>query len=151
MSQRKSTSKEDVVRRLTRRGLRLTRQREVVLKAIRSSGGHPDAHDIYARARRVMPQISLGTVYRTLGLLRDAGVIQELHFGRPHGRFEELVEHHHHVVCKQCGRIEDISAKSLNLLAKVQELTAFEVQEQRLEFYGLCPKCRVNRQAPGLE
>jgi len=137
-------SKGEVAARLARRGLRLTRQREVVLDAVRAADGHPAAHEIYQRARKALPQISLGTVYRTLGVLRDAGVVQELHFKEAQGRYEEGGEHHHHVVCTECGRIEDLSASAFQgLMARAQAATDFRIEDLRLEFFGMCPACNA--------
>ena len=77
MDAKRRFSDSEVAARLARRGLRLTRQRKVVFDAVSKADGHPAANEIYETARRVLPQISLGTVYRTLGVLRDAGVVQE--------------------------------------------------------------------------
>jgi Fur family ferric uptake transcriptional regulator/Fur family peroxide stress response transcriptional regulator len=137
-------SNEEVAALLAGRGLRLTRQRKVVLDAVRASGGHPAAHEIYQRARRVLPQISLGTVYRTLAVLRDAGVVRELHLREAQGRYEEEGEHHHHVVCTECGHIEDIAASTFEgLTSQARAATEFDIKEHRLEFYGICPRCRA--------
>lgn len=136
-------SRTDAFDGLARDGLRLTRQRQVVLDALRSCPEHPDAQTIYERARQRMPHISLGTVYRTLGLLRDKGLIQELHFGKPHSRYEERGRPHHHIVCTRCGRVDDLSSEAFDLVAKARDLSDFEIEEQRLEFYGRCPQCRA--------
>jgi Fur family peroxide stress response transcriptional regulator len=130
--------------RLARSGHRVTRQKQIVLEAVRSAPGHPDAHAVYTRARRLLPNISLGTVYRNLGLLRDAGLIRELQLGKSHRCFEAVREPHYHVVCRSCGRIEDLPIPRLNLISKAQRLTDFEIGEQHLEFYGLCPNCRTH-------
>jgi Fur family peroxide stress response transcriptional regulator len=128
-------------------GLRLTRQRRVVLDAVRESNGHPDADEIYQRARRTLPKISLGTVYRTLGVLRDTGLIRELHFGRAQGRYELERGPHHHVVCSECGLIQDVPAAAFSDLAeRARAATRFEVREHRLEFVGVCPACRAGKQ-----
>lgn len=143
----RSTSSErlphaEVAARLARRGLRLTRQRRVVLDAVREARGHPAADEIYEKARRVLPQISLGTVYRTLGVLRDAGVVEELHFEGAQGRYELQKDPHHHVVCRGCGRVEDLEANAFGeLTSRAQATTAFQIEDHRLEFYGLCPSC----------
>ena len=140
-------SSEDVAIRLKSRGFRMTRQRRVVLDAVRDAGGHPDAHEIYQRARRVLPQISLGTVYRTLGVLRDAGLVKELHLGGAHGRYEEEGDTHHHVLCTECGRVEDVGGSAFGGLAeKAHAATDFQIKDHRLEFYGICPTCQATRE-----
>ena len=140
---KKSGPRLFAVRELGRRGLRLTRQRRVVLQAVSDSDGHPDADEIYHRARRALPKISLGTVYRTLGVLRDTGLIRELHFGKAQGRYELERGPHHHVVCSECGRIEDVPASTFADLAdRARAATRYDVKEHRLEFVGVCPKCR---------
>ncbi|MGH9459594.1 MAG: Fur family transcriptional regulator [Vicinamibacteria bacterium] len=146
MHAKRRFSDSEVAARLARRGLRLTRQRKVVFDAVSQADGHPAANEIYETARRVLPQISLGTVYRTLGVLRDAGVVQELHLKEAQGRYEERGDHHHHVVCTGCGRIEDLDATAFDgLTSRAQEATAFHIEDHRLEFYGLCPDCRSGR------
>jgi len=136
----------EVAARLARRGLRLTRQRKAVWDAVRAAGGHPAADEIYRRARRVLPQISMGTVYRTLGVLREAGVVQELHLKEAQGRYEERGHHHHHAVCTECGRIEDIAAGAFEgLTTRAQAATDYQIEDHRLEFYGICPACRAER------
>jgi Fe2+ or Zn2+ uptake regulation protein len=118
----------------------------VVLDAVRESNGHPDADEIYQRARRTLPKISLGTVYRTLGVLRDTGLIRELHFGRAQGRYELERGPHHHVVCSECGLIQDVPAAAFSDLAeRARAATRFEVREHRLEFVGICPSCRARK------
>ncbi len=137
---------EELARRLARRGFRLTPQRKVVLEAIRAAGGHPTAHEIYERARRRLPRISLGTVYRTLGVLRDAGLVQELHFGKSEGRYEEQHDEHHHAVCTACGRIQDVPSNLFgDFVDQARRATDFEIVEHKLEFLGLCSDCRVAR------
>ena len=148
---RHRVSNEELAKRLARRGLRLTAQRRVVLDAVTEAKGHPAAHEIYERARRVLPQISLGTVYRTLAVLRDAGIIDELHLNETQGRYEERGEPHHHVVCTGCGRIEDLDAKVFRgLTSRAQMATGFHIEDHRLEFYGRCPDCRSQGARPDL-
>lgn len=141
--QKGARARDPLAHRVAGRGLRLTAQRRVVLDAVRGSDGHPTADEVFRAARVRLPRISLGTIYRTLGVLRDLGLVRELHFGRTEGRYEEETGHHHHAVCSECGRIDDVPAAAFeDLTRRAKAVTSFEVTAHRLEFVGTCPTCR---------
>lgn len=132
--------------------MRQTRQREAVLEAVRSTMDHPTADWVYRRARRRVPRISLGTVYRNLKQLAAAGFIREIHAGGPLftsskgkqvTRFDGNVGPHHHVRCIRCGRVNDL-AVPLDTRREQQAARAldFEVLGHQVEVQGLCPACR---------
>ena len=103
--------------------LKMTVQRRVILEEIRSAGTHPSTDELYLAVRRRLPDISMATVYRNLETLAEHGLIRRLwEVGAPR-RYDGELRDHYHVVCEQCGRVDD-------------------VQGYRLGFYGLCPNCR---------
>jgi len=122
---------------------RLTPQRRAVLEAVRRAPIHPDACWVYDQVRRRLPNISLGTVYRSLAVLEEAGLIQELSQGGGPTRYDGNVEAHQHVVCSQCGRVVDVDVGELGELRRVVARSAgfAEVVGERLEFYGRCSEC----------
>ena len=122
---------------------RLTPQRRAVLEAVQQAPIHPDACWVYDQVRRRLPNISLGTVYRSLAVLEDAGVIQELPQAGGPTRYDANVEEHQHVVCSQCGRVADVEVGDLTAVRELVSRSAgfAEVVGERLEFYGRCSEC----------
>jgi Fur family peroxide stress response transcriptional regulator len=138
-----TTDQEEISQRLNIKGYRLTKQRLAVLKALQGTKGHPDANWIYEKVRKEIPHISLGTIYRTLGILKEVGLLRELDYGSSLSHYDANTGNHPHVVCTNCARIDDLP---LSLPDKLEEqasrITDFTVTDHRLEFYGLCPDCR---------
>ena len=119
---------------------RMTKQRSVIYKALCSTDCHPNAEWIYNKVRQEIPEISLGTVYRNLQVLRDDGKINGFSFGQGQCRFDANTEPHGHFVCRSCGRILDFPAEGLlnkEALAKVPG----KVNSLQIECYGVCKDC----------
>ncbi len=128
-------------------GMRVTSQRALLLELIRQGEGHLDADELYRRARRKQPRLSLSTVYRTLQLLKKLGLVEELHFDEKHHHYEvkPSVEHHH-LVCLDCGRvIEFHNPLSRYIKRNVAEAKDFEIIDTELRMTGYCPECRQGR------
>ena len=122
---------------------RKSKQRETILRILRGTASHPTADWIYEQARREMPNISLGTVYRNLRLLTQEGKITELRFNGNLSRFDANISDHDHFQCEQCGRIFDLDGPGVAISdATVARKTGFEVHNHRVEFHGLCSDCR---------
>jgi len=104
---------------------------------------HPDACWVYDQVRKRLPNISLGTVYRSLAVLGEAGLIQELPQAGKSTRYDANVDAHQHVVCSQCGRIADVEVGDLTAVRQMIARAAgfAEVAGERLEFYGRCSEC----------
>jgi Fe2+ or Zn2+ uptake regulation protein len=130
------------------RKLKSSRQRDLILGILRSARCHPTADWIYEKARKEMPNISLGTVYRNLNLLRDEGKIQELCFGRNMNRYDGDLRDHYHVRCVVCGSVEDVPHISPRAsVGEIEQLTGYKIHSHRLEFSGVCPACHKNTPA----
>lgn len=130
---------------LTQNGLRLTRQREVILQAFLEAEGHVSAEDLYRRVTEEDPTIGLATVYRTLNLLVESGLAQRRQFGEGQGRFEHVLdqEHHDHLVCTRCGSIAEFYSPEIeHLQEEVSRQKRFRIFSHRLELYGLCSNCQ---------
>jgi Fe2+ or Zn2+ uptake regulation protein len=122
---------------------RNTRQRKLILEELQKLTSHPTAATLYAVVRRRMPKISLGTVYRNLELLARMGMIQKLGLGCSEARFDGNTEHHDHLRCVRCGRVDDVFVLPLDLAeGTVNDWCGYTILGRRLEFLGVCPQCR---------
>lgn len=123
---------------------RMTKQKKVILDILRSNGCHPSADWVYEQARKIVPDISLGTVYRNLNVLRDMGEILELNYGSTYSRYDGNPENHYHFLCEKCNKLFDVTIPVYQGLDKmVQDTTGFEVRHHRMEFYGICDECKL--------
>jgi len=121
----------------------MTRQRRLLLEELRCSREHPTADALYASLRKKIPSISLGTVYRNLEVLSQAGFIRRLHLGGGQMRFDGKVDRHDHLRCVRCGMIRDLDGKSLSHLMAEMDSHGFEILGYTLEFEGVCRACRI--------
>jgi Fur family peroxide stress response transcriptional regulator len=122
---------------------RETRQREAILNILRSTNSHPTADWIYDEVRKLIPNISKGTVYRNLKILREMGEIAELDLSGTVSRYEGRRENHYHFRCIRCGRVFDLDEPvDRELDARVARETGFKVSYHQLEFRGLCKECQ---------
>jgi Fur family ferric uptake transcriptional regulator len=129
---------------LRQNGYRLTPQRHAVLKAIASSHDHLTSAEICARVRQEHPTIGLATVYRVINLLAELKLICRVSLGGDSQRYlmKRPVEHHHHLVCSQCGRAVDFMKCDLSQLEqRLSQETGFNIEGHLLELYGRCPDC----------
>jgi Fur family transcriptional regulator, peroxide stress response regulator len=123
--------------------LKQTRQRELVLSLLKDNYSHPSADWIYEEARKKIPDISKGTVYRNLAVLTEKGKITELELGGSVTRYEPRQPFHYHFKCDRCGKVADINlpvARKLNHDAALA--TGFKITGHQLEFHGLCLGCQ---------
>src|SRR5581483_11355185 len=134
---------------LARKGLRLTPQREAVLRALATTEEHPSVDQIYAQARRRCRSTSRATVYNTLSMLKQLGEIVELEFAGGGNRYDARTpEPHPHLVCTRCGRIDDFDPADLRVaLTAAAAASGYHVTGRRLDFYGECPACQRARAA----
>ncbi|MBT3198801.1 MAG: transcriptional repressor [Phycisphaerales bacterium] len=126
---------------------RMTRQRRVILAELDSPGQHPTADEVYSRVRKVLPNISLGTVYRNLEILSQTGMVKKLHIGSEQRRYEKNQKRHYHAHCVMCGRVSDIPSDPFGDIDKTaRENSRFDITGHELVFEGLCPKCNDDNQ-----
>jgi len=133
---------------ITRKGLKSTRQRDIILDVFLSSERHMSIEDIYLRLRSKHPGIGYATVYRTLKLFAEAGIANEIHFGDGQTRYEHVNEgeHHDHLVCTRCGAITEFENESIEKLqTEVAAGYGFLIETHKLELYGQCAKCREEK------
>lgn len=122
---------------------RMTKQKRIILDVLRSVDSHPTAEWIYHEARKQIPGISLGTVYRNLNLLRDNGEIMELSYGSGQSHYDGTADNHYHFRCSDCGGIFDLDLPQLRTIEqKAGQKTGHRIEGHRLEFFGQCRYCR---------
>ena len=137
------TQVRDIVSRLSQKGYRMTPQRLMILEAIEGASGHVSAEEIYQDIRRRYPGLNLSTVYRTLELLKETGLVTETDMGDGRVRFHSMGhEHHHHLVCSKCGKVIDLNEETLSPLTHVlYEKYGFRADLKHLAIFGHCKEC----------
>lgn len=127
-----------------KREYRQTAQRAMILETVQEVDGHLTAGEIFERVRRRDPRIGYGTVYRSLHLLAEHGLIQELTFADQASRYDSRCERHDHVHCSNCGVLLDVDVPEALMARHVaEERSGFAISNHHTVFVGLCPACRV--------
>ena len=135
----------DILSKLKQSAKRLTPQRRRILEVLLASKEHLDVEQIRHRAERLGVRVSYATVYRTMRMLVDQGIIKERHFDDGTARFEYVKEgeHHDHLICTRCGQVVEFFDDAIE---KRQDVVVakygFEITGHRHEIYGLCGACR---------
>ena len=121
------------------KGLRITEQRRVIARVLSESEDHPDVEALHARAAAIDPGISIATVYRTVRLFEDAGILERHDFGDGRARYEAAPEtHHDHLINVESGEvIEFVDAELEALQKKIAEKLGFRLVDHRMELYGV--------------
>jgi len=125
-------------------GYRLTPQRMMVVEALHGADKHVSAEEIYTQVRAKYPYANISTVYRTLELLKELGLVTEIALGDGCVRFHPAEKgHHHHLVCQKCSRIIDLPESALHSLEKVLlDEYQFKCDLRHMAVFGLCSECQ---------
>ncbi|SDJ66187.1 Fur family transcriptional regulator [Sediminibacillus albus] len=129
---------------------KLTPQREATVRVLlEREEDHLSAEDVYLLVKEKAPEIGLATVYRTLELLSELKIVDKINFGDGVSRYdlrkEGAAHFHHHLVCMECGSVEEIEEDLLEDVEKiVQNDWGFKVKDHRLTFHGVCQKCQLD-------
>jgi len=124
---------------------RKSRQKEAIFRIVKGANCHPTADWVYQEVRKEIPNVSLGTVYRNLKLLKEEEKILELRFNGSLSRFDGNNQYHHHFVCVQCGSVLDvvIDEQTKNaILDDIVQTTGFKINQCHCELEGLCTNCQ---------
>jgi Fur family peroxide stress response transcriptional regulator len=133
---------QQLITKLHSKGYKATPQRLAICKLLLSSKNHPSADQIYEEVKKQYPTISLATVYFTLDLLRELGLVQELGFSDRSSRYDPNISPHINVICPRCGKIYDYEAASVKKLwSQIIAEIGLTPLRQRLDFYAFCDKC----------
>ena len=126
---------------LKQQGVKLTHQRMIIFQEVAESEEHPNAESVYKAVRKKLPMVSLDTVYRTLWILQDLGLIHIIG-GRDRVRFDGNMKPHHHFVCNECGLMRDFCSSEFDRLKIPKEIKALGNGESvHLEIKGICIEC----------
>jgi Fur family ferric uptake transcriptional regulator len=133
----------DIVKRLSEHGYRMTPQRLMIVSAIEASDTHISAEEIYAQVVAKYPHVNISTVYRTLELLKELGLVTETDFGEGRVRYHPVGKgHHHHLVCTGCGAVIDLDESLLSSLeSMLLREYKFSADLRHLAIFGRCGKC----------
>ena len=137
-------SDAQVIQALRSKGFKATPQRITICRFALSSKEHPSAQKVYSEVKKIHPTVSLSTVYKTLQVLKELGMLQELSSSLSQTRFDPNVKLHINLVCLQCGTIADVDDPiGRELIRRIASLAEFTVTEQHIDVYGVCRKCKM--------
>ena len=128
---------------LRRQGLRVTPQRLFILDILQHGSRHLSAEEIFAALQHRFPSTDISTVYRTLEVLTNLGMVQRVSLGQSHDHYEWIEEPHHHLVCQRCGAVVQFGDEVLDQVRTVLERQNFRVERAYLEVFGTCATCAV--------
>lgn len=141
---------------------RNTKQRRIILDELRKVRTHPSADTLFKMVRKRIPDISYGTVYRNLNLLKDENRVLELSFGKHSCRYDGMMKEHFHLFCLECKNVFDVEETDIGQLdetlplrrerfirldKKIADKMNFKVEYHRLEFFGYCDNCKAGPQS----
>lgn len=128
--------------------LRMTNQREIILRELVKSKEHLTADELYDIVKKVMPRISLATVYRNLEILSEAGIIGKLEISGRQKRFDYDPSDHDHIYCAVCHRVDNLNIeRSGDEARKMASVEGYTVTGYRLEIIGICESCQKKEKA----
>ena len=130
---------DTILQRCERKGLRMTSQRKIIAQVLENAADHPDVEELYKRASKIDPTISIATVYRTVKLFDEAGILDKLEFGDGRARYEDAErEHHDHLIDVNSGRvIEFMDSDIEKLQEKIAQKLGYRLMGHKLELYGV--------------
>ena len=128
---------DSLLSRCLAKNIRMTSQRQIIIQVIEESDDHPDVDQLYLRSVELDNTISIATVYRTVKLLEEAGLIERLEFGDGRSRYEEAGEHHEHLVDIETGEVHEFYNEELETLkTEIAREMGYDLIDHRLELYG---------------
>ena len=132
---------DSIVKMIQEKGQRFTPQKKEVFCVLQKKP--QTVIEILTVLKSKRSAIDKATVYRILTGFKELGIVKEIHLGDKEVRFELAGgEHHHHLICEECGSIEDVSLSEDVILKEVEKQTPFQIKRHSLEFFGICKKCQ---------
>jgi Fur family peroxide stress response transcriptional regulator len=137
-------SDTSAIEALRSKGYKATPQRIAICQFVLNSRDHPSAQQVYDEVKKIHPTVSLATVYKTLGVLKDLNLIQELNLPQGQGRFDSYMKPHINLICLQCGMIADLDdTTAIEITGKAAAAAKFKPKGQRIDIFGICRKCSI--------
>jgi len=135
---------DKIVEFLKENRIKVTNERTSIIGVLRKTNLPLTPAEIYLQVKTQLPKANLTTVYRNLEMLEDLRLLKRLAFNQTGFSYELLTNrpHHHHAVCKKCGRVEDLENISEKFVDKISQQTNFKIEDHNLEFFGLCENCQ---------
>lgn len=130
-----------VISSLRDKGYKLTPQRREIIRVLSRDMSHPGAMEILRKVRKIVPRISMSTVYYTLDMLKKEGLIRELEYYDTDNRYDINVSDHINLFCTRCRKITDFTGVLPSFSKVVEKETGFKPARMRFEYYGICRKC----------
>ena len=137
---------EALTRYMAEHGLKSTRQRSLIIDTFFNTGGHLSVEELWNKVRALDAKVSVATVYRTMKLLHDCGLVHSRNFGDGQTRYEAAAgrHHHDHLICTRCGTIIEFENDRIEMLQdRVARQHGFRVTSHKMELYGLCSECQL--------
>jgi Fur family peroxide stress response transcriptional regulator len=127
---------------LRSKGYKATPQRIAICRIALNSRAHPSAQQVYDEVKKIHPTVSLATVYKTLEVLRDLDLVQEINFPKGPARFDSYMNPHINMICLKCGNITDLDDVTVKeITRKIAAAKKFKPTAQRVDVHGICQKC----------
>ena len=144
---KKREDMKEIMERLRKKDITLTPQRIAIIEFLKKSSNHPCVDTIYQAIKKKYPSISPATVYSTLQLLKEIGEIQELHIRGEKACYDPIPHRHHHLLCRQCGRIVDVEIDGCPI-ANNKLIREHKIEDVQAYLYGICSEC-LKRETDG--
>jgi len=143
MEEEKEITKDFVISSLKKKKMKITSQRKAIIETFLELGGHVSVEDIFYELRKRKKNIGLATIYRTLSMLKEAGLVSERDFRDGRTRFEIVSEHHDHIICQKCGKVVEFRDETIEKLQEeISKRLGFVLISHRHELMGICEDCR---------
>ena len=122
----------------------MTKQRRLIYSIITNSKEHLSAAEIYESAKREMPNIAIGTIYRNLNLMVRDGEIRKVEIHNAPDRFDKNINNHDHLICDECGKLKDIVIKDFDKI--IEEHSVDNITSYDLNIHYVCPECNTKQE-----
>ena len=127
---------------------RMTHQRKVILENLKNTESHPSADEIYLKVRKILPHISLGTVYRNLETLSEMGLINKLDSCGNQRRYDGNIGKHYHIRCSKCGKVVDLPEDTvISVNYDHKKIDGFPIVDHTIQFTGICNECYMRNKS----
>jgi len=135
-----------IIKALRGKGYKATPQRIAIGRLVLNDHSHPTAKNIYEKVKKIYPTVSLATIYKTVQVLKETGLIQELNLPNDQTRFDSIVQPHVHIVCQQCKSVSDSIDETISkAVERISNDADFSAGRWNLGIFGICSRCKRKR------